>query len=245
MPVFIHEFGMPLTKPQAPRTHLLTLACRRDIDLFGCLSSGYYYSSISLCLADAVFSIGVSYESVKNVIRRVAEKAGIETDRRIWRKPDPLPLTRFLPMAKGAGFFGSRQRTSTKGGILKSEAVVLASEAFLSQGINTLGEFQTCDETKLEAVRDAFCNVHGQGSGLAWAYLRNLAGDESQVKADRHLMNYVERETAATLKGGEVVALVQQAAAKLQRDYSHMTPRLLEHLIWRFESGRGAKSKGA
>lgn len=47
-----------------------------DLESFE-LPSEYDYSCLPLCILDAVFSIGVKYKSVENVISRFCAKTGV------------------------------------------------------------------------------------------------------------------------------------------------------------------------
>ena len=98
------------------------------------LGREYHYNSLSLCVIDAVFSIGVRYEGVRAVVRRYCEYFGLEEYRPdqsavpakasqealsgLVRHFDDLGLERMT-----SEVFVNRQRTSTKSGILKAEAV--------------------------------------------------------------------------------------------------------------------------
>ena len=52
------------------------------------LGKEYYYQSLPLCVIDAVFSIGVKYKSVQNVVARYCEYA---KQRRVRRVREELP----------------------------------------------------------------------------------------------------------------------------------------------------------
>ncbi|MFS0809480.1 hypothetical protein [Shouchella sp. 1P01AA] len=45
--------------------------CRQELDLKQAqLPDEYYYSHLTLCVIDSVFSIGVRYEGVRNTVKR-------------------------------------------------------------------------------------------------------------------------------------------------------------------------------
>ena len=57
-----------------PPVDKLVQACERLFELDSlALSDAYYYSSLPLCVIDAVFSIGVKYTSTENTVRRYCE----------------------------------------------------------------------------------------------------------------------------------------------------------------------------
>ena len=215
----------------------LLSAVRARLDLAGAsLSDSYYYSSLSLCVIDSMFSIGVKYTSVKRVVSRVVERIGIEPDRRKQEK-DTMPLQKFVEIAKKVGLkalFCNAQRTSPRGGILKSEAAVLAAQALMGVGIQTICDFQHCND--LEKAEKAFRQVTGQKSGISWSYLRMLAGDDNQVKPDRHILRFLKSAMDREVTPFEATKLIQETAEQLSSEFNNMTPRLLDHEIWKYES---------
>ena len=55
------------------------LACERLFDLSNLqLSHSYHYNSIACCIVDAVYSIGVRYQSTENTVASFCKYAGIE-----------------------------------------------------------------------------------------------------------------------------------------------------------------------
>jgi hypothetical protein len=99
--------------------------CRRSLPLAGAaLGAEFGYPSLALCVIDAVWSIGVRYEAVTNVIRRYCEYLGGTP------KTTSTPLSALTADMERRGIafyadqvFQNRQRTSPRGGILKAEAV--------------------------------------------------------------------------------------------------------------------------
>lgn len=112
------------------------------------LDREYHYNSLSLCVIDAVFSIGVRYESVRGVVGRYCDYFGL-----VQYRPDQsvVPpkaaqetLSGLIQHFEDLGLehmtsevFANRQRTSTRSGILKAEAVLKFASALTSRGINT------------------------------------------------------------------------------------------------------------
>ena len=217
------------------------VAAARQLQLqSAALSKGYYYSSLSLCLVDSIFSIGVRYAAVERVVARVVKQTNIEPDRRKIGY-DPLPLNLFVEAAKEADqatLFQNLQRTSSRGGILKSDAVVLAAQSLIDARILTLQDFQSSPDGMLKNAERSFRTVKGQKSGISWLYLRMLAGDDGQVKPDRHILRFIKKATDLEVNSDEAVMLIQETSACLKADFSNMTPRLLDHEIWKSESGK-------
>ena len=101
------------------------------------LSTEYGYSCLPLCVIDAVYSIGVRYEGVRNVLARYREHL-----QQLDMEEDKHTITEFVQIMQRHGtescadqLFGNRQRTSTRGGILKAEAVKQFAVALHERGI--------------------------------------------------------------------------------------------------------------
>ena len=97
------------------------------------------YRSVGLAVIDAVWSIGVRFQSVELVVaryraERIAAGADPEADR-------PGDVRRFIEACGGPEAFAelvrNRQRTSTTNGILKAEAVLHEARILEDEGIAT------------------------------------------------------------------------------------------------------------
>jgi len=113
----------------------IALHCKKKLKLENAkLGEEYFYSSLPLCVIDAVFSISIKYGSVQNVLKRCVAYLKI--------KPFRESGSTFLPAAEQLSIddflnfyeinsleymtntiYKNRCRTSSKNGILKSEAV--------------------------------------------------------------------------------------------------------------------------
>lgn len=196
----------------------------------------YEYSCLPLCLIDAIFSIGATYASTRNTVLRY------------WRHSQPdgaamhsAPGTT-EPISVGdliedieseggaeeyaANVLGNRQRTSSKNGILKSEAVLRAAEVLSRHGIQTLADFR---EKLEEEVENEFLGIPGQGSGISLSYLKMLCGDESLVKPDRHIKRFLE-ELGVDPESAQ--AAISDAVERLRRDHPGITVRKVDYAIW-------------
>lgn len=217
------------------------------------LSDAYYYSSLPLCALDAVYSIGVRYEGVQNVVNRYCAFAGIEK----CRKPrDQMPspkdqesVSQFLArfdhqsaedIAKNV--FKNRQRTSSKNGVLKAEAVISFLEVLREHGCEVLQDADRfSDSLRLDT---ALRGVAGQASGVSIRYFWMLAGSEDNVKPDRMIIRFVKAATDRSPSILQAEALVRGAGNILRAKYPHITPRLLDFAIWTYQrnqkSGKAA-----
>jgi hypothetical protein len=183
----------------------------------------YSYASLSAMLLDAIFSIGVRYGQVKAVIARHSKCQ--QYDPWHFGEADPYPLPALIAEGqKGtpeqfAQKLGNRGRTSTRSGILKAEAVILAAEALVKNGVLDLLSWRSADKAILKAAERDFRAVKGQATGVSWKYLSMLAGDGDQVKPDRMVVRYVEaalgRKGVSPEEAGELLIAAAAALAEI------------------------------
>jgi hypothetical protein len=208
------------------------------------LADEYRYASLPLCVVDAVFSIGVRYTSTQKVVSNLCEYAG-------W--------TRFFASreARGAGecgigdlnsmfdkfgaegmaesVFQNRQRTSSRSGILKAEAVLLYCRTLIKAGIN---DFPDLDVERREYAEAIILGLPGQSSGIAFDYFMMLAGDDNLIKPDRMVQRYVAHalDLDSVPQPRQAAILVRLAAKELRTRGQLWTPLSLDNAIWRHQS---------
>lgn len=110
------------------------------------LPDEYFYQSLPLCIIDAVFSIGVKYDSTRNVVNRFCNHFGINHRRKELDYPhqsSQLSARDFLKIYEKYGVekmteevYDNRQRTSTRNGILKSDATLRFSRVLDNHYVN-------------------------------------------------------------------------------------------------------------
>ncbi|MEW2378834.1 hypothetical protein AB0883_22415 [Micromonospora sp. NPDC047812] len=193
-----------------------------------------YPDSLALCVLDAIWSIGVRYSAVENVVRRYrqARRAeGGDADR-----DTASDLLRFIDLLGGADEFalrvGNRQRVSTHAGaVRKADAVRRAAQALHETGAETVSDLRAVAAGPNAArLKDVWLALPGQSSGLSWHYLLMLAGLPG-VKPDRMVCRFVARALERErVPPAEAACLVKRAAVLLD-----VSPTALDHEIWRHE----------
>jgi hypothetical protein len=221
----------------------LVVACRETLKLNDPLGDEYSYAHLSLCVLDAVYSIGVRYESTRAVVHRYAEWAHLTPFRATAELPpreSQQPLSALVdhiadlgPDRFAADVVRNRQRTSTRNGVLKAEAVMLFAGALGEYGVGSLQDIAPVATDK--DVDAALRAVAGQGSGISIAYFFMLAGDDNLVKPDRMLQRFVSRVLGRPVAITSIQALVSGACAELRDEHPHLSPRALDHAIWDYE----------
>lgn len=220
----------------AEQLHALVAACEQ---FRGSEAPKGYRDGLALCMIDSVQSTGVTYSSVGKVLDRYRAYR-----RDQYGEPAADGAAELLATFDECGGpdgwaarIGTRNRTSTRGGVLKAEAIRNAAAVLTTEGIETTDALREAadDELRLKRVRKAWCEVKGQRSGITWRYVLMLAGVPG-VKPDRMIIRFVAdalevpRRSVDTAYAAEIVTA---AAPELD-----MSPTALDHAIWRFQRGR-------
>lgn len=198
------------------------------------------YGSVALSILDAIWSIGVRYTTVGRVLDRyrawVAGQGSGAEERSAADLADDISK---LGIEQFSDQIGTRQRTSTRNGILKADAAYRAATAVAEAGVGAQADLQGID---LQPLKAQWTAIPGQGSGISWRYflMNNRIED---VKPDRMVIRFV---TAALLnsdlpqvRSSEAVALlVRQAHDKLRIGQPDLTLRALDHAMWCWSTGR-------
>lgn len=220
-------------------------ACRAVIASAAAVSldDEYFYASLPLCVIDAVFSIGVKYESVRNVIDRYCRRYGqpkLSPTRDAPPRSEQESISDFLGLVTSmdadtvaAEVFGNRQRTSSRNGILKADAVRRFAGALARHSIEHLQD--VWEARDLSAVERDVRRIPGQSSGISWRYFLMLAGREDLVKPDRVILGFLGRVLGRTVSADEAQALLSAATRQLEIEHPGLKPRTLDNLIWKRE----------
>jgi hypothetical protein len=213
------------------------------------LSDEYYYQSLPLCVIDAIFSIGVRYEGTRNVVKRFCE---VEKIQRIRGDRNKLPdvsnqfsVSQYLirygntrPEILAANIFENFQRTSTRNGILKAEAVGTFMRELRKRKVDFLQDIPKISGD--EGFENAIKSIPGQKSGISLQYFFMLSGDNTLVKPDRMVLRFLAGAFPGIAFDVRRATLVLQEICKYIRLNKgiDISPRELDHWIWRNERGK-------
>jgi len=199
----------------------------------------YGYHNLPLCIIDAVFSIGVNYTSTENVVKRFCEHFGVTRlrEKELAPQSEQLSVSAFIQFHQGFTFqemaekvYQNKQRTSSRNGILKTEAVFRFAGVVQKFGVEYLQDVhKVLGNEKFEAE---IARIPGQSSGLSTRYFYMLAGDENFIKPDRMIHRFIQAAIGRDLSIEDCQELLVTAHAELVRDYPLLTPRSLDHQIW-------------
>lgn len=200
------------------------------------LPSEYNYCHLPLCVIDAVFSIGVRYQSVTNTVNRFCNYFKIEKS----SSNKELTVSGFLALIEGESIqsiaenvFGNRQRTSAKNGILKAEAVMQFHQTlrkFHCESLNDVKQFVNNNE-----LEDAIKLIPGQKSGISFKYFLMLAGTDDLIKLDRMIGRFLESLGIKNITIYESQILFGHVVAQMSGFGFNLTPRKLDNLIWNYQ----------
>jgi hypothetical protein len=211
-----------------------------------------YWAALPLCVIDSVWSIQADYKKhVLPLIHRFCQSQQPSWKEEQQFKPttDTGPtIQEFVDLIdrqlnSGCTYeklFGNLQRTSSRSGILKAEAVHLFAKALLQSGINSFSDLQ--NRAKLDDAEKRVKEIPGQGSGITFTYFLMLAGEENFVKSDTHIRRFVS--DALCIDWGHLVSqmraeeMVRDAAKKFSKHYTRLTPAKLDLAIWNYQQVR-------
>lgn len=226
---------------------LFTEACRENLELENArLSKSYYYASLPLCVVDSVFSIGVRYSSVVNTVERFCQFFEIERYREYGsdypKKVKQITISDLNNQLKNFDseylaneVFVNRQRTSTRNGILKAQAVKEFLDILENYSVNYFQDLHKVlnrkdFETDIKLIK-------GQSSGITLSYFYMLAGDDSLIKPDRMIHRFIEDVIGENVDNQYAGELLKKSSDALKIEFEQITPRLLDHVIWSYQRG--------
>jgi hypothetical protein len=184
-----------------------------------------YPDSLALCVIDSIWSMGVNYGGVENVLSRyIAYRREQGADPYFDGHDELLAVFEELGLEGFTGTIGNHQRTSTRSGIPKTQAVRDAIHALGMSGVKTASMLR--EPPKLDDVERAWCAVRGQRSGISWHYLRILSGSQD-IKADRMIRRFLKRCLGYLPGPQEATSVLNAVAPLLDCDL-----RTLDHAIW-------------
>lgn len=208
------------------------------------VSEEYAYQSLPLCVLDTIFSINARYESTRNVVIRYCDYYGLQ---RVRNDPELLPpiedqesITAFIEKITSLGaeefandILANRQRTSTRNGVLKSEAVLRFAQVLQAHNVEYLQDVEPIQGK--ESFEKAIKEIPGQGSGITIRYFYMLAGSDDFVKPDRMILGFLKEQTGRSCNPDQAQELLNRAANALKVESPYMTPKLLDNLIWMYQ----------
>ncbi len=232
--------------------------CKAKLDLANTDAVAEYgYQCLPLCVIDAVFSIGVTYASTRKVVERFCHYCSDHLDvhcngmssgsSKNSEASEYLSIERLVKCYDRLGYermaeevFQNRQRTSTRNGILKSEAVLRFALVLRDFRV---GRFQDAssiiDNPEFE---ERMQRIPGQSSGISTLYFYMLCGSEGHIKPDRRISAFILSAIGREPTLQESSDLLIGACKLLVKDYPQLTPRKLDNLIWIYQQPQSPRT---
>lgn len=201
--------------------------------------------SLSLCIADTVWSIGAHYDNiVVPLVRKLAAMFGVDQPTVPMSEPlgaDPLPLAELADLSVDELIsLTNRQNTSTRGGIRKADAMLRHIHVLRSHGVEDLGDAIALfgDDERFAAVNADLRKIPGEGAhAVRRDYLWMLIGQDDLIKPDRMVLRWFRRHEVTVDPVGArdlIAALVPAASAGLKRP---VTAWEIDHALWNAARG--------
>lgn len=220
------------------------------------------YQSAPLCALDSVFSIGVNYQSVINLIPRfISFYNDTPFDRSHYTMEDIVQMeitttqviNRINQYLKEHSFrdlavlLHNECKTDThKNAILKIEAYFKFLHTMQEYKIETTSDVQRNIENQ-EFIKE-IRTQRGQRSGLTIDYLFILAKAENYVKVDRHIERFTKEAIGNNnLTKQDIINLIRRAASILNNEKEDITitARILDHMIWKYQSNLNNRNRNS
>ena len=217
--------------------------CKKHLNLHNThLGDEYYYQSLPLCVIDAVFSIGIKYQTTQRVVQRYCDFFKLN---RIRNDKTNIPeietqqsISDFLELETKYDFtnkvFCNRNRTSPVNGILKSQAVFMFAKILKQNNINCFQDINKIYFNYYNIAKDIM-QIPGQKSGISFKYFLMLAGNDNLIKPDRQIISFLKRVLNINVDSNMAQIILSEANALLKQDYLDINLRLLDHLIWNYQ----------
>ncbi len=215
--------------------------CRARLDLNAAAQSDGTrpaYAHLPLCVIDAVWSLSVRYESVRNVVSRYVAHASLGGQ----NNGDAHTVADFVQAVEKVGVdnfaaqvLQNKQRTASKSGILKADAVHRFALVLQEHGAQTIGDVP--EKLRGNArFEQAILSIPGQGSGLSLRYFYMVCGASDLTKPDRMVFRFLQAALNRSIGGAsEAQSLLTNASLLLRADFPNLSPRSLDNAIWKFE----------
>lgn len=208
------------------------------------LGDEYYYQHLSLCVIDAIFSINARYSSVQNVVERYCRFYNLQNYRNNYTclpdRVDQESISTFLKKFNETSLetfttkiFNNRCRTSSRSGILKSEAVFQFASVLQVHAIEYLQDVPNIISNV--PFEQSIISIPGQTSGLSLRYFLMLAGSDDLIKPDRMIVRFLQMVLNKSITPKEAQCIISEASFQLRDMYPTITPRFLDNVIWKWQ----------
>lgn len=210
-------------------TNIIVNYCKNNFDL---KKEKYIeeYKSMAICIIDCIYSLRAKYYSVTVPIIERYAKVFMNNDK--YASNNNLKeLINNIDNNGGPKIFAENilKNKQQIGGRLKSEVCYDLSKRLLSIGINTIADFNNYENKEL--LDNIISSVKGIGDA-GKNYLYMLTGDQNKCKPDVHIHHFLIDVCGRDFTNIECQIIFQNIVKKLKQDYSKLTVRSLDNIVW-------------
>lgn len=220
--------------------------CISALDFNQPLAEEYDYKNVPFCVIDSVFSIGVRYEGVKNVVNKVKGYLARDTFDDDFSQ---LTTSSYLDIINGLSYdeladkIYNKQRTSTTNGILKAEAVSLFLKVLKKHNIEAISDIPSVYNNS--GFENEIMNIKGQGTGLSLKYFYMLSGYEDLIKPDRMILRFLSNIINRELSFDSATEILVEVAKEISRVKNRkITAKQLDNIIWKYQREKTSTVRG-
>jgi hypothetical protein len=231
--------------------HKIAKYCEELFSLEDIIPSGTpHYPFVPLCIIDAIFSINVKYTSTKNTVERYCKYYDLPILPNSSSDKTNLvhTVSDFIHNVEKVGIesftvdiLKNRQRTSSRNGILKSEAAYKWAKILKECNIETFDKIPSNGLS--DEIDSLLMEVPGQRSGISLNYFYMLCGSEDRCKPDRHVIQFLSECVGRAVGMIEAQALLTNTLKVLNLNYPSLTLRFLDYTIWGYMSALSNQNK--
>jgi len=230
---------------------MLTNAIERDLNLAHAQieDDEFFYSSLPLCVISAVFYPRVKMAAVRNTVAHYCEHYHLPLLRQDLAQVPPRdqqqPVGALIRNIEAVGserfateIVHNRQRTSTRSGILKAEAVLRFARVLFAHGIEFFQDIERAVHDHGLQIQTEIRAIPGQSKGISLRFFYALIGEEQFIIPTLWLHRYLRRVCGHEFTDAQVRETIARVVDNLRGRYPHLTPRRMDNFIWNFERAR-------
>jgi hypothetical protein len=202
--------------------------------ILGELNKGYNYCHASLCLIDAVYSVNSKYDAVEKAIERYSSYYKVLPNRLTSKEDTIQDLHNHISETGPLKFAEEVIKNKTKiKNRLKSEVLLELASYFIEEDIFNLSQLSGWGEKVNPDLFKKESNIFGIGSTTV-KYLAMLAGNESLIKPDRHILRFLADVLRRTINDPKEAEILLKETARILK----VPARTLDNSIWRYQRSK-------
>lgn len=197
------------------------------------------YNSVVPAIIDCVYSLNSRYETVKNIVKRYADKY-------MSGKPSlkALNVDDLIDQVNQIGFedfalyvLQSKRKILKKGSTkYRIQTCYEVAEILKEQNIQTILDFQKLKKDEANELENNLKTLEGIGEA-AVNYLFMLCGDQNKCKPDTHLLRFIEKVIGYKVTEAECQDLFKEATRILSAkpEYKGLSVAGLDSKVWYYD----------